>query len=295
MWLLAFKERYKLEWLLLAAIATVAYDFFFGGKNIGVWIGEFQAQLTRDYVVPGYVLDLLIGGLLMTTLTGVGAVVVNRSQRKTNLTLKEQTETDPLTGLPNAKKLEAAFNECRKGSKSSWICYVDIVGFRKINSRFNHRVADKLLVNFAKKVRAELRGSQDQMFRIYGDEFVLLLSKTDDEGARTCIARIVRTLADQACIAGTDRHTKEEVQEFVPARFGLTDFDLSAEDETLAGCIERADTAVNLLKHVDPDFERRNAIRTLTRADVDEDPSLLSPRRPFKVRPGGAATARAVH
>lgn len=174
-WLLAFKERYKLEWLLLAAIATAAYDFFFGGKKIGVWIGEFQAQLTRDYVVPGYVLDLLIGGLLMTTLTAVGAVVVNRNQRKTNLTLKE------------------------------------------------------------------------------------------------------------------------ELTEFVPARFGLTDFDFSAGDETLAGCIERADTAVNLLKHVDPEFEKKSAIRMLTRAEIDEDPSLLSPRRPFKVRPGGAVTARAAH
>jgi diguanylate cyclase (GGDEF)-like protein len=214
------------------------------------------------------------------------------------LTLKEQAETDPLTGLPNAKKLEEEFSlRSKDPSKAFWICYIDVVGFGAINLRFNHQLADNLLVDFSKIVRGELRSSQDKMFRIYGDEFVLLLTGTNDVGARACINRIVRALSDLPCIAGTDRQTKEELKEYIPGRFGITDFDFPAGDETLARCIERADTAVNLLKAVDPKYERKEAIRMLKRAEVDEDPGLLKPRRPFggRRRPSDVAAAKAAH
>jgi diguanylate cyclase (GGDEF)-like protein len=297
-WLLAIQEKYKLEWWVGGLILAGAYDHFFGGKNLQSWISEFQAQLLRNYSVPGYVLDLLIAGFLLSMLMAAGAIIVSRGQKKTNMTLKEQAETDPLTGLPNAKKLEEEFNlRSKDSSKAFWICYVDVVGFGAINSRFNHQVADNLLVYFSKIVKGELRSSQDKMFRIYGDEFVLLLTGTDDVGARACVNRIVRTLSDQPSIAGTDRQTKEELKEYIQGRFGITDFDFSAGDETLPRCIERADTAVNLLKAVDPKFEKKEAVRMLKRAEVDEDPDLLRPRRRFGGgrRPSGAAVANAAH
>ena len=36
-WLLAASEKYKLEWVVIAALATAAYDLIFGGKKLENW------------------------------------------------------------------------------------------------------------------------------------------------------------------------------------------------------------------------------------------------------------------
>jgi diguanylate cyclase (GGDEF)-like protein len=297
-WLLAASEKYKLEWVVIAALATAAYDLIFGGKKLENWAAEFRAQLVHDYVVPGYVLDTLIVGCLLSVLTVIGVVLASQSHKKENRTLKEQAETDPLTGLPNVKNLEKAFEERRKDtSKPFCICYVDVVGFGELNNGFNHTAADKLLVDFVRIVKGELRSSRDKMFRIYGDEFVLLLNDTDVGGARICVSRIVYALETIPCDADPERRTNKDMKVKVPGRFGITDVDAFAPDETLASCVERADTAVNLLKAEDRDFAKKDTIMILKREEVDGGAKRLAPRRRFagKPRPVVPAAATAPH
>ena len=292
-WLLAASEKYKLEWVVIAALATAAYDLIFGGKKLENWAAEFRAQLVHDYVVPGYVLDTLIVGCLLSVLTVIGVVLASQSHKKENRTLKEQAETDPLTGLPNVKNLEKAFEERRNTRRSRFASATSTSSDGELNNGFNHTAADKLLVDFVKIVKGELRSSRDKMFRIYGDEFVLLLNDTDVGGARICVSRIVYALETIPCDADPERRTNKDMKVKVPGRFGITDVDAFAPDETLASCVERADTAVNLLKTEDRDFVKKDTISDLEE-EVDGGAKRFAPRRRFagKPRPVVPAAAR---
>jgi diguanylate cyclase (GGDEF)-like protein len=69
----------------------------------------------------------------------------------------------------------------RHGNKLS-IMLSDLDNFKEINDTHGHLGGDKILVDFSKKVKATLRGS-DQLTRFGGDEFMTILPDTDLEQA----------------------------------------------------------------------------------------------------------------
>jgi diguanylate cyclase (GGDEF)-like protein len=69
----------------------------------------------------------------------------------------------------------------RHGNKLS-IMLSDLDNFKEINDTHGHLGGDKILIDFSKKVKATLRGS-DQLTRFGGDEFMTILPDTDLEQA----------------------------------------------------------------------------------------------------------------
>jgi diguanylate cyclase (GGDEF)-like protein len=65
----------------------------------------------------------------------------------------------------------------RHGSKLS-IMLFDLDNFKDINDTYGHLEGDKILVDFSKRAKATLRGS-DQITRFGGDEFMAILPDTD--------------------------------------------------------------------------------------------------------------------
>ncbi len=116
--------------------------------------------------------------------------------------LLEQTSTDPLTGLLNRRGLqetlqrEVALAE-RHGSPLS-VLFADLDGFKEINDEHGHPVGDEALQGVAQVLGAELRSS-DAIGRIGGDEFVIVLPRTDLAGARLIAARL-RALVARAVL-----------------------------------------------------------------------------------------------
>ncbi len=84
--------------------------------------------------------------------------------------------TDYLTGLPNARSLfvhlaqEVARSRRMKTSLAVLVC--DIDGFKQINDSFGHLEGDKLLREFATRLKEACRG-YDYVARMGGDEFVI--------------------------------------------------------------------------------------------------------------------------
>lgn len=75
----------------------------------------------------------------------------------------------------------------RHGSKLS-IMLLDLDNFKDINDTHGHLEGDKILVDFSKKAKAALRGS-DQLTRFGGDEFMAILPDTDLEQALLVASR----------------------------------------------------------------------------------------------------------
>ena len=78
---------------------------------------------------------------------------------------------------------------------------IDLDHFKRVNDRYGHDTGDQVLVEFADIMRQVARGS-DLPARLGGEEFAVLLPRTDAEGALRVADRLMSTLATSAPYAG---------------------------------------------------------------------------------------------
>ena len=93
--------------------------------------------------------------------------------------LQYKTVHDALTGLPNKTYMEDAIRyrikKAQTNKENFGLLFIDIDRFKNINDTLGHRVGDKLLCLFSKRMQNNLH-KQDIIARIGGDEFILLVN-----------------------------------------------------------------------------------------------------------------------
>lgn len=195
-------------------ILTCAGIYVSHGAGVGasasfffVWVAMFAfhfftlrlavAQLI--FAAAGYaVVQLLDGGkgagaewvLTVGTASVAGGVMWLVSRR-----LRNVAATDHLTGLPNRAALDKALGvevarATREGNPLS-LAIMDIDEFKAINDRLGHAAGDEVLVGQARAWADQLRAT-DVLARYGGDEFVVVVPGTDQEGARQVVDRMLR-------------------------------------------------------------------------------------------------------
>jgi diguanylate cyclase (GGDEF)-like protein len=101
--------------------------------------------------------------------------------------------TDPLTQAHNRTSFDDSVNReislAVRNAKPLSMIFLDIDHFKRINDHYGHDCGDFTLASAAKRIKENLRGS-DMLFRIGGEEFVILLSGTDSAGAELLAERI---------------------------------------------------------------------------------------------------------
>jgi diguanylate cyclase (GGDEF)-like protein/PAS domain S-box-containing protein len=112
--------------------------------------------------------------------------------------IEELAYTDPLTGLPNRRRLEeqveTAIWDARTGRDTLALMFVDLNGFKAVNDRFGHAVGDELLQTAARTLRGRLRRG-DLLARLGGDEFLVALLGLDPESAAEEAQRVADDLS----------------------------------------------------------------------------------------------------
>jgi diguanylate cyclase (GGDEF)-like protein len=115
-----------------------------------------------------------------------------------------QTVTDPLTGAYNRRHMEACLDEIierqRRTGATAALLLIDIDRFKEINDRSGHAAGDAVLRRVVALIGDRVR-RLDRLFRIGGDEFLLLLPDTDLTAALT-VAEDLRARIAAAAIAG---------------------------------------------------------------------------------------------
>jgi len=225
--LLVWTLPFCLIWIMLLPTVLVAIA--------GVAVSVVTTYLADNHpVVPSnYMLAL------------ASAVVVHfgKEQVKRQLQL---ASSDPLTGALNRRYLLTQLASMRaefvRAERISSLVLMDVDGLKAINDSFGHKVGDAVLESLATIVRERIRGS-DALFRIGGDEFVLILGDAKASSALK-VANDVRQLIRE--------QVPQELPDFAIS-FGIccVDDSSSADD-----WLERADEALYEAKKLGGDAAR---------------------------------------
>jgi diguanylate cyclase (GGDEF)-like protein len=113
--------------------------------------------------------------------------------------LRELVVTDPLTGLPNYRRLiEVLSTEMARSDRYQEpfaVVFIDMDGLKEINDEFGHLIGSRAVCRLAETLKATCR-TTDTPARYGGDEFVAVLPATDEKGALLVVERLEARLAE---------------------------------------------------------------------------------------------------
>ncbi len=124
----------------------------------------------------------------------LGALAIERQEARTQIA--RLAYYDVLTGLPNRSHLRDLLSEaikaCAAGDHVA-LAFLDVDNFKDVNDTLGHSAGDELLIQFAQRLRAQIRPG-DVLGRLGGDEFVVILPNRDASGAALVASRITDAL-----------------------------------------------------------------------------------------------------
>lgn len=124
-----------------------------------------------------------IASLLNLLLAGTTAVLVRRNRR-----LAAEARHDPLTGLPNRRKLLRHWQRLRQPRA---LIFVDLNGFKALNDRLGHAVGDRLLRQVASRL-GRVVTAPALLARWGGDEFAIALPAADAERQQQLLETVIQ-------------------------------------------------------------------------------------------------------
>ncbi|CAM5215205.1 Sensor domain-containing diguanylate cyclase OS=Lysinibacillus sphaericus OX=1421 GN=LS41612_17235 PE=4 SV=1 [Lysinibacillus sphaericus] len=157
---------------------------------------------------------------------------------------KDQSTTDPLTGVTNRRTMDATLSEWEKNQLMHSIILLDLDHFKSVNDTYGHAVGDKVLQYLAKKMKAVAR-ENDICCRYGGEEFIILLPNTTVEEAAVVAENLRQQLANSNSPCGRP----------VTLSAGVAEYPKMAS--TTEALIEAADGALYLAKQAG-----RNQVKT---------------------------------
>ncbi len=117
---------------------------------------------------------------------------------------KELSITDDLTKLYNSRYLQEHLGKeikrCRRYGSQVSLIFLDLDGFKEINDHFGHMTGGKALIEVGAVIKSCVR-DVDVTARYGGDEFTIVLTETDTDGAVTIAERIRYHIENQVFLA----------------------------------------------------------------------------------------------
>jgi diguanylate cyclase (GGDEF)-like protein len=131
-------------------------------------------------------------------------LIINRAERGRRL--REMVHRDGLTGLLNhatlMAELEHTIEYSRRHGEAFAFMMVDVDHFKRVNDKYGHLVGDQVLLHVAKIFQSTARAS-DLIGRYGGEEFGMILRRTDRQGAGVLATKLRQALAEHPAPVGT--------------------------------------------------------------------------------------------
>jgi len=170
------RRTFPIVGALLAAVAPsgLAVVHHAAGMEAAATYGYLTAYALVSFVVLGFILG--------------------RAEDR----LRAMSITDPLTGLPNRRHLEARLREevarCARSGAPLALLLIDVDGLKQVNDRGGHAAGDAALRLVAEALLRTCRRATDLPARVGGDEFAVLAPSTNARQALVLAERLRRVL-----------------------------------------------------------------------------------------------------
>lgn len=157
--------------------------------------------------------------------------------------LADIAQRDALTSAFNRRALredlDRVLEESRAERQPVTLALLDLDHFKAVNDQHGHDEGDRVLVELVQVVKSTLR-QHDRLYRIGGEEFVVVLTNTDRAGSKAALEKLHTALREQLKgPAGT-----------VTVSMGVA---VLAEDERIRSWLARADAALYRAKNAGRD------------------------------------------
>lgn len=126
-----------------------------------------------------------------------------KQHNQDKIQLQIMAHNDALTGVKNRHALEKHFKRLEKNAIQANVLLVDIDFFKLVNDEFGHSVGDAVLIEVAKCLQSQT--DEDAIYRLGGEEFVILLEKVSIEDSRKK-AEQIRHAIEQHTFHSHDLH-----------------------------------------------------------------------------------------
>lgn len=223
--------------------------------------------------------------MVLATGTAMAAVFVLlmgwRREQRLQESLRDQANTDVLTGLSNRRAIELRIDEARYATKTrschTGVLYLDLDGFKGVNDTMGHEAGDTLLQLVAERMVA-VRSGEESLLRLGGDEFAVLLPcMSNATEADIAAQRYLEIFSEPFVIAGRVEHVRVSVgiastddPMRVDGLFADADMATFAAKRHGGNCIRRFDYSMR------SDAEAMASMRSALRsADYDEEFHLV--------------------
>lgn len=226
---LRFRNHPKSSFLKWGSAVVMGFAVC-GMHYTGMKAARFEAHAGMLTQQPQSVDFLLLYGVTVAIfailLISWGAIFFDRH------VLEKLAYQDTITGLPNRNDMNRFF-ETNSETEQITILFLDLDQFKAINDTLGHNVGDLLVQEVGKRLR-QFIGNGQQVFRIGGDEFLIILKQSDPVYAQHLAEDILQQIKNVYYIDGNEL--------YVTASIGISIGSVHSSDRTTL--LKNADTAM---------------------------------------------------
>ena len=195
---LRFKNQRTASWLKWLS-AIIMGTAICGMHYTGLKAARFHSHSHLTENTQGIDLFLLYS-VLITTLfilfISWGAMFFDRN------VLEKMAYQDAITGLPNRNEMNKFFDTFI-GNETIGVLFIDLDKFKVINDTIGHDMGDLLISEVGARLQQFIRKDQ-RVFRIGGDEFLLVVKHCDEKWAEQLAKEILLSIKDVYRIEGNE-------------------------------------------------------------------------------------------
>jgi diguanylate cyclase (GGDEF)-like protein len=170
---------------------------------------------------------------------------------KLRIRYEEMSVIDPLTKLYNRRyfftEVASGLARAKRYSHPFCLLLMDLDHFKQVNDKYGHECGDKVLVKIS-NILSQFTREGDTLARIGGEEFVLALPETVNEGASKLAERIRATIEEY-------QWECNDVEMDIHISIGLAsiadcnDGEIHEDDIQVSDILRKADLALYYVKH----------------------------------------------
>lgn len=176
--------------------------------EINPYVNSLASKLMKTAAKAEMKFDSTGWQLISEVLSYAASAEQRMSEQRDRISyLEALSVTDELTGIANRRGLRrylgTALSSANRHKETGVLGFIDLDGFKEINDKFGHLAGDTVLRHVAHLLKHAIRPS-DEVARISGDEFAVVLTRCTEEEGEDRIKQIQATLNSSSLNYGGD-------------------------------------------------------------------------------------------